>query len=72
MGIFRPEGWENPYEPDGYKTDEYLDHGSRDKSTFEAGADAMLEGLLSQKHQDWLATCEGEALAGRWVFIPTD
>ena len=38
----------------------------------EAGADAMLEALESQEHQDWLATPEGESCSGRWIFIPDE
>ncbi|KKN57555.1 hypothetical protein LCGC14_0561010 [marine sediment metagenome] len=38
----------------------------------EAGADALLHHLFSQEHQDWLATEEGKACKGRWVFIPND
>lgn len=44
--MYRPEGWENPHKPDGYDTNEYLDHGARDRGIYEAGADAMLEGLI--------------------------
>ena len=39
---------------------------------YEAGAEAMLKYLSSQKHQDWLATPEGESCSGKWVFIPDD
>ena len=44
-----------------------MDEGEKD---FEAGADAIVTYLLSQKHQDWLATEEGESASGTWVFIP--
>ena len=40
--------------------------------SFGAGADAMLEYLFSQEHQDWLATPEGELCKGKWVFIPVE
>ncbi len=43
--MYRPEGFKNPYVPDGCATEEYLDHGARDMSIFEAGADAILKGL---------------------------
>lgn len=47
-------------------------HPQFDDDYVEAGAGAILECLSSQKHQDWLATPEGESCSGKWVFIPSD
>jgi len=72
--MYRPEGWQNPHP---YKVtiehDERLEGFVQGRhEIFEAGADAMLVGLTSQEHQDWLATPEGESRKGKWVFIPDD
>ncbi len=56
MKGWRPEGFENPYTPDLEQTGEYLDHGARDQSIFEDGADAVLAASQRRQHQDWLAT----------------
>ncbi len=63
--MWRPEGWENPH------SEEY-DAQPHRAVVFERGADAILEGLRSQSHQDWLATPEGESCKGRWVFLPEE
>lgn len=49
--MYRPKGWENPYKPDNENNEYYGDIGARDQSIYEAGADAMLEGL--RKVVDW-------------------
>lgn len=41
-------------------------------SLFELGADAILDYLTSQEHQDWLDGTDGKSCAGRWVFIPEE
>ena len=68
--MYRPKKWK------GYHCEELCiecDTNPVDcNKHFEAGADAMLEYLFSQEHQDWLATLEGETCRGRWVFIPDE
>ena len=63
----RLEGWSNPL--DGKRATEL---NVKLYEAYEAGADAMLEGLKSQAHQDFLALHEGETCKGRWVFIPEE
>ena len=58
---YRPKGWENPYKKWGVPEDAY-----------EAGADAILDYLTSQEHQDWLADTDGRSCAGRWIFLPEE
>ena len=47
--MYRPEGWVNPYEPDGFADDLYCDIGEHNRQLYEAGADAMLKGLIGEK-----------------------
>jgi len=63
---YRPDDWNNPH-PDRNSI-----FWAGDYEVYELGADAILEYLSSQKHQDWLATPEGESCSGKWVFIPDD
>ena len=48
--MYRPKNWDNPYAPTYHciclETDEEYDRPHPDFNTFEAGADAMLEGIL--------------------------
>ena len=68
--MWRPEGWKNPFPIEAENNpDSAYAIGRR---SFEAGADAMLERLKSQAHQDWLATPAGESAKGKWVFIPDE
>ena len=68
--MWRPKNWKNINPEYGeVTTNDYLYAIS---VSFEAGADAMLEYLLSQKHDDWLGTEEGESYSGRWRFIPKE
>jgi len=68
---WRPEGWENKYDKTPWHTD--VDWQQEDVAIgFEAGADAMLEALKGQGHQNWLASIEGENCQGKWVFIPDE
>jgi len=72
--MWRPDDWEE------IKPKTSLKPTSGEKSSFidglnlgvERGADAILEYLSSQKHQDWLATPTGMSCSGKWVFIPDD
>ena len=67
--MYRPKDWENPYENHGAVLKEM-----GNEIAFEAGADAMLEGLgenmvLSEIYdKDWYADRTG----GKWVFIPDE
>ena len=76
---WRPkEGWKNPYKRGRYiavqhpdkHIGETFENEEKEFQIYEASADAMLEYLSSQKHQDWLATPEGMSCSGKWVFIP--
>ena len=69
---YRPPGFKNPYEPNGYATEEYLDHGARDKSIFEAGADAMQEGLKKGIKPTLKPGRIGDSFVGYAVFIPEE
>lgn len=75
--MWRPDNWEYQHatkcdiDKNPEKTwDVAHSYGWRDG--YEVGADAMLQHLFSQEHQNWLATPEGEASDGRWTFIPED
>jgi len=58
---YRPDNWSNPYSEHGADLDE-----TGWEIAFEAGADAMLDGLLKGE------SFEGKVYdkLGRWVFIP--
>lgn len=61
----RPEGWENPHNRvQKFKVEELL------KDAYEAGADAMLEGLIKEcrveRPIEWLHSLNGK---GYLVFI---
>ncbi len=73
MSEWRPGGFENPYTPDLEQTEEYLDHGARDQSIFEDGADAMLAALRENpmyKLNELPATVIRPYSSGTLVFIP--
>jgi hypothetical protein len=78
--MYRPEGWSNPYNKYG------IDMSPPDKiecESFEDGATAMLESLLSKgihaEEGEWI-TVRGGILedddslpvSGTWVFIPDE
>ena len=70
--MFRPDGWENPYEEDRFVFD-------REWSDFEAGADAMLEGLKANGgvyiNEEDVATISVPLVGktkGWLVFIPEE
>ena len=72
MKEWRPEGFENPYTPDLEQTEEYLDHGARDQSIFEDGADAMLTVLRKQDIREFgtlVGWIDGKP-SGTLVYIP--
>ncbi len=72
MSEWRPEGFENPYTPDLQQTEEYLDHGARDQSIFEDGADAMLAALREQDIRNFgtlVGWVDGNP-SGTLVYIP--
>ena len=86
--MYRPKDWGNPYKPStGQPPDVYF-YGATYRDAFEAGADAMLEGLLNSDEP----SCEvfettvkgitgeesgpirayGEQFPGKLVFIPDE
>lgn len=72
MNNWRSDGWVNPYYSEQQQGGETLLVVTPESESFEAGADAIYKYLLSQTHQDWLATEEGENCKGKWVFIPEE
>ncbi len=72
--MYRPEGWENPHPAiaSGLPTNDWCYSQYDLADAYEAGVNAILTYLLSQEHQDWLATAEGEQAKGQWVFIPEE
>ena len=68
MKEWRPEGFENPYTPDLEQTEEYLDHGARDQSIFEDGADAMLAALRGKVHEETRLSGNPH-IDGEWVYV---
>ena len=78
MTEWRPKGFVNPYTPDLEQTEEYLDHGARDQSIFEDGADAVVVALRGSSESLMKADVSGVfrtlfskmTSRGMWVFIP--
>ena len=74
--MWRPEGWEKVIEKLEEDYFEGTGGNNAENSGFsmglQAGADAMLTHLLSQEHEDWLATAEGQEAKGQWVYIPEE
>ena len=74
----RPEGYVNPFKPDGENNEYYGDIGARDASVFEAGADAMLEALLKGEYATPIKAGESDTLGyeyirgGTVIFIPEE
>ena len=74
MSEWRPGGFENPYTPDLEQTEEYLDHGARDQSIFEDGADAIVAALRKQDIREFTTLVGGVDgyPSGTLVFIPDE
>jgi len=94
--MYRPEGWENPFNetvesvnkkyPNGIAEGCHILLEAGRNEGFEAGADAMLEGLLKSNEPgcealrttvtgitgDVPVTAYGKAYKGKWVFIPEE
>jgi len=79
--MYRPEGWENSYHPDASIVKGHNGKIIKPNTIFEAGADAMLEGLIKTKDK-YRQYYDGaivfwephyyRILKGTWVFIPSD
>ncbi len=65
--MYRPEGWDNPFPDKFYRVinDSGFEGITNISSTYEAGADAMLESLKKGIYR------RGFTEEGKWVFIPS-
>lgn len=77
--MWRPEDWKNPYFPEPYpelsvlvKIEQQAGYNTLARAAYEAGADAMLGGLINQtSHPQEVRNSEGKRL-GILVFIPDE
>lgn len=79
--MYRPEGWENPYSSKPIEELSQADYCLYEKDfAFEAGADAMLEGLkgydnsiyIAEEGVDGQITLPRPLIKGWLVFIPEE
>lgn len=72
MATWRPEGWNNPFDIEGWDSYGYYNAHQLSHVAFESGADALLDALLNQtSHPQEVRDSDGKKL-GILVFIPND